>query len=228
MKSQSDEDLQRRVVAGHFALEVMHEIRNPLEALGHLTYLARENAHDEDLVRTYMSMADEQMQTLNGIVSHTLGFAKASFVAQPVDLVFLAEAALRIHRRTIDERRIHLVKDLGETLVAEMHSGQILQVVSNLIVNALDALPEEGTLTVRLRKRNGGVHILIADNGHGISRDDSSAIFEPFFSTKGERGTGLGLSLSKKIIERHKGKMIMRSSVCPSRCGTMFRVSLPA
>ena len=107
------------------------------------------------------------MATLNRIVSQTLGFARTLSVPKESDLVDLTEAALRIHQRTIQAKKIHLVKDLPLGITAEIRVGEILQVVSNLIVNALDALSGDGTLVVRLRKRRDHVHILIADNGHG-------------------------------------------------------------
>src|SRR5271163_1828032 len=165
------ERLQRseeRATAGQLALEMMHEIRNPLEALGHLTYLALEEAEDPVKVRRYMRQAEEQMATLYQITNQSLGFARTSRSPQAINLAGVAEAALRIHQRTIEAKRIHLVKELPEKLVAEVHTGEILQVVSNVIVNALDALPPGGTLRLRLRKRRGEVRFVIADNGHGI------------------------------------------------------------
>ena len=226
--SRSDERAAERITAGQLALEVMHEIRNPLEALGHLTFLTLDDPRDTEKVVKYMRMAQEQMVILNRIVSQTLGYARTLAEPKPSDLVDLAEAALRIHQRTIEAKKIHLVKDLPSGITAEIRMGEILQVVSNLIVNALDALPADGTLAVRLRKRRGMVHILIADNGHGIPREYAKAIFEPFFTTKEERGTGLGLALSKKIIERHGGRIWVRSSVRPGNSGTTFRISLPS
>ena len=224
----SDEKTEGRIVAGQLALEVMHEIRNPLEALSHLIYLMREDAQNCENVLKYAAMAEEQMATLNRIVSQTLGFARTSSTAKTSDLVELAEAALRIHRRTIEVKKIHLIKDLPTGIVAEIRMGEILQVVSNLIVNALDALPADGTLTIRLRKRANTIYILIADNGHGIAAEHATSIFEPFFTTKLETGTGLGLPLSKEIIERHGGKILVRSSVLAGKSGTTFRISLPA
>jgi signal transduction histidine kinase len=228
MKVRPDECDQERVTAGQFALEVMHEIRNPLEALGHLTYLTLTNPQDPEKVVTYMRMAEEQMALLNQVVSQTLGFARISAPAKTTDLFDLAEAALRIHQRTIEARKIHLVRDLPRGILAEIRRGELLQVISNLIANALDALPSDGTLSVRLRKGKGHVRILIADTGSGIPPEHAKSIFQPFFTTKGERGTGLGLSLSKKIVERHGGQISLRSSVRTGKSGTTFRISLPA
>ena len=216
-----------RATAGLLALEVMHEIRNPLEALGHLTYLGRQEADNPDKVRKYMDLAAEQISILNKIAGQTLGFARLSQSRKSVDLINLAESALRIHRRTIEAKKIHLVKDLPSNLSAEVRAGQILQVVSNLIVNALDALPENGTLSLRLRKRKDVVHLLIADNGQGIDPEHIDKIFQTFFTTKEDSGNGLGLALSKKIIEEHGGKISCRSSVRSGRNGTAFRICLP-
>jgi signal transduction histidine kinase len=218
---------EERAIAGRLALEVMHEVKNPLEALGHLIYLALQEAERPEAVRNYMLLAKEQMSNLNHIAKQTLGFAQHSDKPRPIDLVVLAEAAIRIHQRTIAEKRIHLVKDLQNGAVTEGYTGEMLQVVSNLIVNALDALAEDGVLCLRLRKRQGVVEFLIADNGHGIRPEHSDVIFQPFFTTKGNGGTGLGLALSKRIIERHNGRIRVRSSVRPGKSGTAFKISLP-
>lgn len=219
---------EERAVAGRLALEMMHEIKNPLEALGHLTFLAAEEADHPEKVREYMSQAEEQMRNLTHIARQTLGIARTSNFPKPIDLVALTEAALRIHQRTIESKRVHLVKDLPGCVVAAVYTGEMLQVLSNVIVNALDALPIEGTLSVRLRRRRGEVQFVIADNGHGIPAAHRAEIFEPFFTTKEERGNGLGLSLTKKIIERHRGKIFVRSSIQPGKSGTIFKISVPS
>jgi signal transduction histidine kinase len=216
-----------RATAGQFALEVMHEIRNPLEALGNLVYLTTQNAANPAEVRHYMHHAEEQMALLNQIANQTLSFARTSQSRHAIDLVSIAEAALRIHQRAIAAKNVNLIKKLPEGLVAEVHTGQMLQVVSNMIINALDALPENGTLCLRLRKCHDEIQFVIADNGQGIPKEHAAAIFQPFFTTKQGRGTGLGLALSKSIVERHRGKIRMRSSVRPGNSGTTFRISIP-
>jgi signal transduction histidine kinase len=217
-----------RATAGQLALEMLHEIRNPLEALANLLYLANREAENRESVRKYLGLAEEQIVTVNQIANQTLSFAKPIRSAHSSNLAGVAEAALRIHQRTIQAKKVHLVKDLPEELVAEVHVSEMLQVLSNVIVNALDALPPEGTLRLRLRKRQGQIQFLIADNGHGIPKEHVGEIFQPFFTTKEERGTGLGLVLSKNIVERHRGKIQLRSSVRPGKSGTVFKISLPA
>jgi signal transduction histidine kinase len=223
----SRQKTEERGTAGQLALETMHEIRNPLEALSNLLYLALEKADEPEAVRSYLRLAQEQAAALNGIAGDILGFAKSSRLPKSTSLVALAEAGLRIHQKALKAKRIHVVKELPEDLAAEVHGGEILQVVSNLISNALDALPVEGTLYVRLRRCGDEAHFVIADNGHGMPREVLARIFEPFFTTKEERGTGLGLTLSRTIVEHHGGRICARSSVRPGRSGTAFKISLP-
>jgi signal transduction histidine kinase len=217
-----------RATAGQLALEVIHEIRNPLEALANLLYLANLEANDCEPVRRYLALAEEQIITVNRIANQTLSYAKVHLSPSPTDLAGVAEAALRIQQQAISARKVNLVKDLPEKLEAKVYTSEILQVISNMVGNAIDAVQEGGTVCLRLRKSQGKVRILIVDNGHGIPKEHLSEIFEPFFTTKADRGTGLGLALSKSIVERHQGKIRVRSSAHPGKSGTAFRISLPA
>ncbi len=216
-----------QATAGRLALEVMHDIRNPIEALRNLNYLSVLSADDPVEVRRVAGLAEEQMAIVIDIANSVLAFAQSANQPKPVNLVLLAEAALRIHQRAIEAKRVRLLKDLEEDTVARVYTGEMLQVISNLIHNALDALPQDGTICLRLRKAEGEVHLLIADNGHGIPPEYADEVFEPFFTTKEDRGTGLGLALSKRIVEHHRGTIRMRSSCRPGRSGTLFKISIP-
>jgi signal transduction histidine kinase len=212
--------------AGRLALEVMHDIRNPIEALRNLNYLTGLSPDDPEAVRRFAGLAEEQLTIATGIANSVLAFTHATNQPKPVNLVLLAEAALRIHQRAIEAKKVRLLKDLQEDAIASVYTSEMLQVISNLIHNAVDALPQDGILRLRLRKAEGEIHLLIADNGHGIPAEYADEIFEPFFTTKEER-TGLGLALTKRIVERHRGTIKMRSSVRPGRSGTLFKISLP-
>jgi signal transduction histidine kinase len=214
-------------MAGRLALELMHEIRNPLEALSYLTYLTSQEADNPEQVRKYIEMAQEQVEILTEISSQTLGLAQPTATLRSHDLVELVETALRIHRRTIDGKKIHLVKKFPEQLTAGMYKIEMLQVLWNLIGNALQAVPDEGTLCLRIRKSEGRAHLIVADNGHGIAKEHAESIFEPFFTTKGEEGSGLGLALSRRLVDHHKGTLRMRSSVREGKSGTSFKVCFP-
>jgi len=206
----------------------MHDVRNPLDALGNLIYLAEAALGEAPTVGTYLAQAKEQIATIHQIAAQTLGFVQQAPARREVDLVALAEAALRIHHRRLESQQIRPLRDFAEETTARVRPGEILQVLVNLLANSLDALPDGGTILVRPRKRNGSVHMHIADSGHGISDGNLRRLFEPFFTTKGDRGTGLGLALPKKIIEGHNGRIAVRSSIAPSRKGTTLRIRLPA
>ena len=220
-------ELDQQVTAGTFALEIMHELRNPLETLINLNYLILNVSDNLDQAKEYARLGEEQLETLSRITRQSLGFARLSEGRKPFDLVDLAEAALRIHQRTVETKRIHLVKRFPSDLIAEVQQGQLLQVVSNLIGNALEALSEEGQLTLCLKRRENAIDIVVGDNGPGIPHTDCERLFEPYFTTKGAEGNGLGLSLSKRIVDDHGGKIVFRTSCTAGRCGTVFRVRLP-
>jgi signal transduction histidine kinase len=137
------------------------------------------------------------------------------------------EAALRIHYKEIATKGIRLLKKLPTDMTVESHAGSMLQAFSNLIGNAVEALQVQGTLQIRSRCTHGQAHILFADNGSGIPAAIRSKIFEAFFSTKRERGTGLGLGITKAIIEQHHGRVRSWTSTRIGRSGTAFRISLP-
>jgi signal transduction histidine kinase len=205
----------------------MHEINNPLEAIMNIAYLVSLEADDPDKVRSYVQLLEEQLSTVIRIAHQTLSYYRPSQALQPVDLVLLTEAALRVHEQKMTAKLIHIIKSPPVDTTATVYPGEILQVVSNLISNAVDALPESGTLRLRVRKLKDHIHITIADNGHGISSTVIEKIFDPTYSTKREHGTGLGLAITKSIVDRHNGTITTRSCTREGRSGTTFRVSLP-
>jgi signal transduction histidine kinase len=219
---------QTRATVGLLALEMIHEIRNPLDAMNGLAFLARNAADEPEKVRMYLDLAGEQMATLRFISSKTLSHSQSAFSIGTANLVSVAEAALRIYQNKIRQRNIRVNIDLPEKLDAPIHFGEMLQVVSNLLANAVDAIPDGGDLRLRIRAQGDDVCIVLADNGCGIPAEHLRAIFEPFFTTKGIHGTGIGLALIKKIIESHRGRIRVRSSVKEHRRGTTFRISIPA
>ena len=209
---------QRRAVAAE---------QNPLETISNLAYLVDREANDAGKVREYIALLQEEVANIIRIARQTLSFYKPSDVRLPIDLVAVVESALRVHERRIAAEKVRLVKDLPDEASIEVHPGEMLQVFSNLFGNALDALPEKGTLHLRLRKRDNQMHVTVADDGSGIPQEIFSRVFDPFFTTKKEKGTGLGLPISKSIVEGHKGRIKVRSSTRPGRSGTAFRISLP-
>lgn len=165
-----------RATIGMLAFEMIHEIRNPLEALSSLTYLARQEADQPDKVRAYLNAAEEQMAHLRYLSGKTLHYSQAAFSRERSDLVKVVEAAVRIHQRAIERFHIHLVTDLTQPVMAPIHFGEMLQVLSNLLANALDAVSDNGTIRLRVKTHHGEAHIFVADGGHGIPREHHHSI----------------------------------------------------
>jgi signal transduction histidine kinase len=221
------QECQALALAGQFAAATMHEVNGPLEAITNLNYLVEANADDGEQVRHYSGLIDEQLSVLSTISRQTLSFYHSKETVEAILIAPVAEAALRIHHQKIAAKQIRLLRKLAGDVIVESHPGAMLQVFSNLIGNAVEALPVKGTLQIRARCTEREAHILFADNGCGIPASIRGQIFEPFFSTKKERGTGLGLGIIKAIVERHRGRIRSRTSTQSGRSGTAFRISLP-
>jgi signal transduction histidine kinase len=205
----------------------MHEVNNPLEALTNLVYITKNQPADSDYVRRNMEIAETQLLRLGEITRKTLSFYREQTEASHFDLIEIAESALKIHSHRVKRQNVDIRKRVAGPAVASVFAGEILQILSNLILNSLDALPESGAvLCVRVRTSQGKVHITIADNGAGIEPSIYENMFQPHRTTKSQ-GTGLGLWLSRKIVEKHNGTIRCRSSRRPGRSGTTFRLSLP-
>jgi signal transduction histidine kinase len=221
------QESQTLALAGQFAAATMHEVNGPLEAISNLNYLVRTNSNDGELVRNYSGLLEEQLGVLNTVSRQTLSFYHSRETVERVAVATLAEAALRIHRDKIAAKEIRVLKALPGYVIVESNPGAMLQVFSNLIGNAVEALPVKGALQIRSWCTDLEAYILFADDGPGIPAAIRGRIFEPFFSTKKERGTGLGLAITKAIIERHRGRIRSRTSTRTGRNGTAFRISLP-
>jgi signal transduction histidine kinase len=224
----ADRFSEEKILAGQMALEMMHEVRNLAEAANLFVYMGLLEAEDAGRVRIHLTSAEQHLAALSKAVKQPLNFARSSEGLKQTDLISLLDAIVRVHQETIDNKKIHLVRKHPQKLTADLHEGEVLQVVSNLVINALESLPDEGKLHLRLVKRNEAVCLVVADTGPGIPDENIERIFEPFFTTKAEKGAGLGLALSKRIIERRGGSIKVRSSTTEGRSGTIFRVCLPA
>jgi signal transduction histidine kinase len=218
---------ERLAIAGRFAGAIIHEVNNPLEALSNLVYLTKQEAQDPENVRKNMLVAETQLNRLGEITRKTLSFYRDQSDPKPFDLVEIAESALRIHAHRLSASSIELRKQLPNKLIVKASGGEILQVLSNLVLNAIDALPEKGAvLCLRLKADKKRAYLTISDNGHGIPPAARKNLFEPYVSNK-KSGTGVGLWLSKRILDKHRGTIRFRSSHEAGKSGTTFRVSLP-
>ncbi len=218
---------EQLALAGSFAGAVVHEVNNPLEALGNLIYLANQDASDPVTVRQYLKMAEEQLAQVQNIARKTLGFYRPNRSSGEVDLVQILDSALHLQRPQLMAKKILVHRDQPGEAPIQANAGELLQVFTNLIANSVEALHQEGSLHVRVTKIGDYIHILIADNGSGISLEQQERMFEAFATSNKEKGTGLGLWTSKTLVEKHRGRIRHRSSTTPGRKGTAFRISLP-
>jgi signal transduction histidine kinase len=217
----------RLAVAGLYAGVTMHEVNNPLEAITNLVYLTKLQKDDPRQVLENMLVIEGQLQTLGRITSQSLSFYREQQDARAFDLVEIAEASLRLHADTLMRHGVTLDRQLRGPAPARVFGNEILQVLSNLILNAVDAMPSgRGKLTMRVRTMGSLAHITVLDNGSGIPAAIASRLFAPYVTGK-EFGTGIGVWLSHRIITKHQGTLRFKTCRKEGRSGTCFRVSLP-
>ncbi len=218
---------ERLVVAGRLSASIAHEINNPLEALVNLIYLASEAQSIND-IKPLLSVAEEQLRRVSMVAKQALRFYRD--LSSPVNfsLPKVVNDVLDLLRPQFSERRINVLREFDERC-AEVRGwpGEVMQVVTNLLLNAAQASQDGSSIRIRIYGRGHKVLLIIADRGAGIAPQHACKIYEPFFSTKTEGGTGLGLWITQQIVGKHRGKIRMRSSTTPGRNGTIFRIAFP-
>lgn len=221
------ERCERMAVASRYAGAIMHEVNNPLEAIMNLVYLTKARKNDPTVVFGNMEIVEQQLATLSKVTSQALAFHRPQDEAKDWDLAAIAESALKLHAEKIARHGITVDSRLSRPSVTRAFGTELLQVISNLILNSIDAVPHEnGRISVRVKTRGHSIHITVSDNGTGIPEHVAQRPFEPFTTSKNE-GTGFGLWLSKRIVMKHQGTLRFRTSRKEGRSGTSFRLSIP-
>ncbi len=223
---------EKLAAVGQLASSIAHEINNPLESITNLLYLVRHSQSMED-IQQYARIAQEELARVTEITLQTLRFHRQQSRAVAMDIGELLHAVMALYTGRLLVRNVSVELKLMDVPKVICLEGEIRQVVNNLVRNALDAMSVEGgRLLVRLhrechpRSRRLGVRLTVADTGEGISPDIRAHLFEPFQTTKEQTGTGLGLWVSKGIVEKHGGRIRMRSNREEPH-GTVFAVWLP-
>ncbi len=219
---------------GRMAAVLAHEINNPLEAVTNVLFLARTTEGLPEAARQYLQLADAELKRIAHITRQTLGFYRESSSPMAFHIAVLLDSVLDLLQAKRISKRAVINKQCDEELQITAFQGELRQVVSNLLGNSLDAIVEGGKITLRaslsedFRGERHRIRITIADNGRGMSDQILAGIFQPFFTTKGSVGNGLGLWVSKQLVEKQGGSIQVRSLTNGPHQGTTFSVVLPS
>lgn len=236
-RKQAEEALvksERLAAMGRLAGIIAHEINNPLEAIANAFYLLRDHPSLDEEARYYSRLAEEELSRVAHITKQTLSFYRETRHAVSVSLSEILDNVIELQSRRFEMNRITLEKQFKTRGTIQGFPVELKQVFLNIIGNAVQAMPDGGRLRIRLIEsadlRNGrkGVRVSVFDTGVGISREHSKKIFEPFFSTKETKGTGLGLWISKGIIQKYQGTIRFRSVRFRNGNVTCFSIFIPA
>ena len=229
---------EKLAVAGRLAATIAHEIHNPLDSVANLLYLMRTGSNAEENAR-FLEMAQGELSRATQISRALLGMYRESRTAVGLDISSLLGSVLVLLERRFKEIGVKVKADLEQPAVVSGFPAELRQVFTNLLANAAEASPRGELVEVRTRAASGinpadpsaarrsGILITVEDRGPGVAPEIQRQLFQPFFSTKGEAGTGLGLWVSKGIVEKHGGTIDLASSTDPEHHGTIVSVFLP-
>jgi signal transduction histidine kinase len=224
---------EKLAATGRMAASIAHEINNPLESVTNLLYLLRHDSSLSDEARAWVSTAQSELLRVSQITTQTLKFYRQTTKPAQASIHEILDSAAALYERRLRSEETRLERRYSGPSEALVFEGELRQVVTNLLGNAVDAVPPGGRVLLRQRRATDwmsgrrGIRVTVADTGHGVPRELLVRIFDPFFSTKGSLGTGLGLWITREIVEKHKGRIRVRSSVRPGRSGAVFVLFLP-
>jgi two-component system sensor histidine kinase HydH len=214
---------------GTLASGVAHEVKNPLYAVNlnlHLLTTELESSHPSQAeIKSYLDILRSEIQRIHRIVENFLRFSRPSLPeVKPLDLNALIERILSLVAFEAADHRINMETHLDPTLDSvPADEGQLTQVLLNFIINAVQAMPSGGTLTVSSQHENGWAHVTVKDTGEGIKPEVLPHVFDPYFTTRSS-GVGLGLAITHRIVEGHRGTIDVESTAGK---GTVMTVRLP-
>jgi PAS domain S-box-containing protein len=212
---------------GRMAATIAHEVNNPLEALLNLVYLARCNHLNHLDAAEYLSAAEREIERISHMTRQTLGYYRDTSASVEVAMPDLIEEMIRVYQSKIQTRNIVVETHFDAVRTVYASKGELAQVLSNLISNSIDAMPNGGRIRLQLTQTNSShLQLTIQDEGTGIPAENLSRIFEPFFTTKGNLGTGIGLWVTKQLVEKHNGRITVTNNDAPAT-GISVSISLP-
>ena len=219
---------EKIAATGRMAATIAHEINNPLEAVLNLLYLLRPQVKTSE-GKSYLGTAEIELNRVAHIAKQTLGYYREHASAVRVSLSQLAEHALTVYSPRCTAYNISVERHLDSDSKITIRRGEMIQVISNLLANAITAMPDGGKLAVCVsdtQTPSPGICLTIEDNGVGIPEENLEKAFEAFFTTRSV-GTGIGLFVARQFVEGHGGKIRIDSSVDPVEHGTKVSIFLP-
>lgn len=219
--------------AARLSATVAHEINNPLASVCNLIYLAKLAPNLSPETVDHLTMAEQELARVAHITRQTLGFFRESSDPQPIDLADMIDSVLGLYSNKLKLKNIAVEREFRSCSPVLGSQGELRQAVSNLISNAADAVSQNGNIRLRIDCLENGhgeeVQLSVEDDGPGIPSENLNRIFDPFFTTKKDVGTGLGLYVTREIVERHGGTLTVHSGTSDStRRGACFFLRLPA
>ena len=218
--------------AARLSATVAHEINNPLEAVVNLIYIAKVMPHVPSEVVEQLTMAEHELARVAHITRQTLGFYRESNEPQPMELIPIIDSVLGLYSNKLRSKNINVQRNYTDCPPVIGVPGELRQAIANLLSNAVDAVEQNGNIAVRVDcvhdSGESEIQVLIEDDGPGIAKEDLQRIFEPFYTTKKDIGTGLGLYVTREILERHGGSVTVRAGADYDRAvGACFVLRLP-
>jgi PAS domain S-box-containing protein len=222
---------EKLAATGRMAATIAHEINNPLESLMNLVFLARTSCASDEAAHAYLLIAEKELDRVSHLARQTLGYYRGSGVPVEVHPKEIMEDVLTIYHAKLLGSCISVESQFDDLRPITLDKGELVQIFSNVIANSIDAMPQGGLLHVEITSivRGGqeGVLAVIRDQGMGIPQEHMAKVFEPFFTTKGDLGTGIGLWVAKRLVEKRGGQLSITSSTEPGNSGTSLSIYLP-
>lgn len=226
---------ERLALVGRLSATIAHEIQNPLDAVTSLLYLIQTSEGISPIALDYTRSASDEIARITNITRQLLSFNREALQPVPVNLSEIMDSVVSLFQAKLTASGIQVAREYETNRTVIGLPGELRQVFSNLFANATEAVGKGGCIRIRISaasdwrdSQRPGVRVVVSDNGSGIPVSARANLFTPFFTTKGEKGTGLGLWVSRGIVEKHEGRMKFRTRTSEPNRGTSFMVFLPA
>jgi protein-histidine pros-kinase len=219
---------EKLAVTGRMLATIAHEIRNPLDSLTNILFVLKSNPSLDLAGKEFVEFAEGEVARLVSIAGQTLAPHRQPKLPVVTSVAKLLDDVLATFAAKLMASKVSVHREYESDGEVTIFPSELQQVFTNLVGNAIDAMDKGGELTVGVRKYAADVVVSVADTGCGIPEENREAIFNPFFTTKGDKGTGIGLFVIKGLVNKLGGSIDLESSTEPGKCGTKFTVHLPA